>query len=83
MPTRLRFAANGNALLEHDATISRLIATGLAERLAYMTTYLADLTKQYGDAPGLAMVSSVLNELEQRKAPRAVPGSLREPEPPY
>jgi CRP-like cAMP-binding protein len=83
MPTRLRFAANGNALLEHDAAISRLIATGLAERLAYMTTYLADLTKQYGDAPGLAMVSSVLNELEQRKAPRAVPGSLREPEPPY
>ena len=83
MPTRLRFAANGNALLEHDATISRLIATGLAERLAYMTTYLADLTKQYGDAPGLAMVSSVLNELEQRKVPRAVPGSLREPEPPY
>ena len=83
MPTRLRFAANGNALLEHDATIARLIATGLAERLAYMTTYLADLTKQYGDAPGLAMVSSVLNELEQRKAPRAVPGSLREPEPPY
>ena len=82
-PTRLRFAANGTALLDHDPTISRLIATGLAERLAYMTTYLADLTKQYGDAPGLAMVSTVLSELEQRKAPRAVPGSLREPEPPY
>jgi len=59
------------------------VAVGLAERLAYVTTYLADVTRQYGDTPGLEMVSSVLNELEQRKGPRAESGSMREPNPEY
>ena len=82
-PTRLRLAANGNALLDGDPAFARLVATGLAERLAYVTTYLADLTRQYGDAPGLAIVSSVLTELEHRKGPRAQTGSEREPDPQY
>jgi CRP/FNR family cyclic AMP-dependent transcriptional regulator len=82
-PTRLRMAANGNALLDGDPQFSRLVATGLAERLAYVTTYLADLRNQYGDAPGLSMVASVLSELERHSGPRAVPGSLRDPEPDY
>jgi CRP-like cAMP-binding protein len=82
-PTRLRFAADGHALLLSDPAITRIIAVGLADRLAFVTTYLADLTHQYGDAPGLAMVSTVLSELEHRKAPRAVPGSLRDPNPDY
>jgi len=82
-PTRLRLAANGNALLDGEPVFTKLVATGLAERLAYVTTYLADLTRQYGDVPGLTIVSSVLTELEHRTAPRAVPGSLREPDPQY
>ena len=82
-PTRLRFAANGNALLDGDPAFARFVATGLAERLAYVTTYLADLTHQYGDAPGLSMVATVLSQLEQRTGPRAVPGSLRDPDPDY
>jgi CRP-like cAMP-binding protein len=82
-PTRLRLAANGNALLDGEPAFARLVATGLAERLAYVTTYLADLTRQYGDAPGLAIVSSVLTELEHRKGPRAETGSDREPDPQY
>jgi CRP-like cAMP-binding protein len=82
-PTRLRFAANGNALLDGDPAFARLVATGLAERLAYVTTYLADLTQQYGDAPGLSIVATVLNQLEQRTAPKAVPGSTRDPDPDY
>src|SRR4051812_29333250 len=43
-PTRVRVAADGHALLEDDPLFTKLVATGLAERLAYMTTYLADLT---------------------------------------
>jgi CRP/FNR family cyclic AMP-dependent transcriptional regulator len=82
-PTVLRFAANGNALLEGVPAFTRLVAIGLAERLAYVTTYLADLTRQYGDAPGLSIVPSVLRNLESRTGPRAEPGSLREPDPPY
>jgi CRP/FNR family cyclic AMP-dependent transcriptional regulator len=82
-PTRLRFAANGNALLDGDPAFARLVATGLAERLSYVTTYLADLAHQYGDAPGLSMVATVLSQLEQRTAPKAVPGSVRDPDPDY
>ena len=82
-PTKLRFAANGHALLEGEPAFAKLVAIGLAERLAYVTTYLADLTRQYGDAPGLSIVSSVLTELEHRKTPRAQTGSLREPDPQY
>jgi CRP-like cAMP-binding protein len=82
-PTRVRFAANGNALLDGDPTFARFVATGLAERLAYVTTYLADLTVQYGDAPGLSMVATVLSQLERRTAPKAVSGSVRDPDPDY
>ncbi len=82
-PTVLRFADDGAAFLESDPGVLRLVATGLAERLAFVTTYLADLRHQYGDAPGLAMVSGVLQQLAQRQAPPARPGSLRDPEPDY
>jgi CRP/FNR family transcriptional regulator, cyclic AMP receptor protein len=82
-PCVLRHAADGLALMASDAEVTRLIATGLAERLAFVTTYLADLKQQYGDAPGLAMVGDVLRRLEQRRVPRAVPGSAREPDPEY
>ena len=56
---------------------------GLAERLNFVTTYLADLKHQYGDAPGLAMVSDVLSQLSQRQGAVARPGSARDPEPEY
>lgn len=77
----LRFAADGEALLASDPDISRLVAMGLAERLNFVTTYLADLKHQYGDAPGLAMVSDVLNELAHRQKALARPGSARDPDP--
>jgi CRP/FNR family cyclic AMP-dependent transcriptional regulator len=79
----VRHAADGNALLSSHPDITRLVAVGLAERLHFVTTYLADLKHQYGDVPGLAMVSDVLSELAQRQAPPARPGSAREPDPDY
>jgi len=79
----LRHAADGHRLLAGDPSITRLVAVGLAERLNFVTTYLADLTHQYGDAPGLAMVSEVLSQLEGHVGPRATPGSARDPDPDY
>ncbi len=79
----MRYAADGHALLSSDPAITRLVAVGLAERLNFLTTYLVDLKHQYGDAPGLAMVSDVLSQLAQRQAPLARPGSARDPDPDY
>ena len=45
-------AANGHGLLDGNPAFTKLVAAGLADRLGYVTTYLADLTHQYGDAPG-------------------------------
>ncbi len=82
-PSVLRHASDGQAFLSTDPDISRLVAVGLAERLNFVTTYLADLKHQYGDAPGLSMVSDVLRELAQRQGPLARTGSARDPNPDY
>ena len=82
-PSVLRHAADGNALLASDPTITRLVAIGLAERLNFVTTYLVDLKQQYGDAPGLTMVSDVLARLADHQVSGAKPGSARDPEPEY
>ncbi|MDM0103551.1 cyclic nucleotide-binding domain-containing protein [Variovorax sp. J22R24] len=79
----VRYAADGRALLASDPAITRWIAAGLAERLDFATTYLVDLKHQYGDSPGLAMVSEVLDQLAHRQGPSARPGSAREPNPDY
>jgi CRP-like cAMP-binding protein len=82
-PAVLRYAADGHAFLSSDAEITKLVAVGLAARLNFVTTYLADLKHQYGDAPGLSMVPEVLRKLSQRQAPVARPGSARDPDPEY
>lgn len=82
-PAVMRYAADGQAFLARDPAILRLLAVGLAERLNFVTTYLADLKHQYGDAPGLSMIPEVLRKLSQRQAPVARPGSARDPNPDY
>ncbi len=82
-PSTLRYAADGRALLLSDPAVTRWIAAGLAERLNFVTTYLADPKHQYGDAPGLTMVSDVLHQLAHRQGRPARPGSAREPNPDY
>ena len=81
--TVMRHALDGQAFLAADPAILRYLAVGLAERLNFVTTYLADLKHQYGDAPGLSMVSDVLRKLSQRQAPPARSGSARDPDPEY
>jgi CRP-like cAMP-binding protein len=79
----LREAADAQALLDSHPAITRLVAVGLAERLHVVTTYLADLKAQYGDAPGLSMVPAVLGQLSANTLERARPGSARDPNPDY
>jgi CRP/FNR family cyclic AMP-dependent transcriptional regulator len=81
VPSVLRHAADGRALLDSHPAMSRLVAVGLAERLNFVTAYLVDLKQQYGSAPGLSMVADVLRELSQRQATPARPGSARDPDP--
>jgi CRP/FNR family transcriptional regulator, cyclic AMP receptor protein len=82
-PSRLRYAEDGHAFLFSDPEITKLIAVGLAERLNFVSMYLADLKFQYGDASGLNMVSEVLALLADRQAVSARPGSARDPDPEY
>ncbi|MDP2290504.1 MAG: cyclic nucleotide-binding domain-containing protein [Actinomycetota bacterium] len=82
-PSVLRRIADGDALLSREPDAIREVAVGLAQRLNFLTTYLADLTHQYGDAPGLTMVATVLRQLEQRSGTAASPGSSRDPDPEY
>ena len=82
-PSVLRYADDGEAFLASDARIIHLVAAGLAERLNFVTSYLADPKHQYGDAPGLAMIPDVLRQLADRQGPKAQPGSARDPDPDY
>lgn len=82
-PATLRVASDGAAFLASDPAILRRVAEGLARRLEFVSTYLADLKDQYGDAPGLAMVSEVLSTLSHDEQPVARPGSARDPDPAY
>lgn len=82
-PSVLRRAENGMSVLRSSPEIMVEVAVGLAERLHFVNTYLADLRNQYGDAPGLAMVPDVLRRLADRKVPPARPGSARDPDPEY
>ncbi len=75
----LRHVVQARDMLQSHPKVMLLVAMGLAERLDFVTSYLADLKHQYGDAPGLSMVPDVLRELAQRQAPAARPGSLRDP----
>jgi CRP-like cAMP-binding protein len=65
-PSRLRYAANGEEFLA-DPMVIHLVAVALAERLNLVTTYLADLQDQYGDAPETDMVRVILERLMNRQ----------------
>lgn len=82
-PATVRVAGDGRSFLDGDPAVLRLVAEGLARRLEFVSTYLADLKDQYGDAPGLAMVADVLSTLSYDELPPAHPGSARDPDPAY
>ena len=82
-PSRLRHASDGRTFLLATPDVTRLVAVGLAERLNFVTRYLADLKEQYGEAPGLSMVPTVLRRLAEHQAQPVIPGSARDPHPEY
>lgn len=82
-PCRLRHAADGDEFLHRDASIAVHVAQGLARRLDLVTTYLADLKRQYSGTPGLDMVDEVLGRLAATTRTPARPGSARDPDPEY
>jgi CRP-like cAMP-binding protein len=79
-PSRLRHAANGEEFLA-DPRVTRLVAVGLAERLNLVTTYLADLQDQYGDAPEMDMVQEILRRVTDRQIRAFPPGAVPDPDP--
>ncbi len=82
-PCRVRHAVDGGAFLHRDASIAMHVAQGLARRLDLVTTYLADLKRQYTGTPGLDMVDEVLGRLASVTREPARPGSVRDPDPEY
>jgi CRP-like cAMP-binding protein len=81
--SRLRLASDGRSFLDGEPELMRMVATSLAERLNFVSTYLADLKHQYGDAPGLLMVSDVLGRLATHQDAPARSGSARDPNPEF
>jgi len=83
-PTRLAVIDGARALLESNAQLPLALARLLAARLQVMTTYLADLKRQYADHEGgLGMVDTVLGALMRSPGTRSTLGSARDPDPEY
>ena len=83
-PTIVHVAEDGAAVLRTEPEVTVAVARLLAERLNLVTTFLADIKRQYAGASGsLAVVDKVLARLTQRTGPAAKPGSAREPDPLY
>ena len=82
-PTRMRLAEDGMELFEQLPEFCREVAAGLARRLDALTIYLADVQRQYGAAPGISMVTDVLQHLASAPVSTVRPVSARDPDPEY
>ena len=83
-PTVVAMVADGKQALADHPSLARTLAELLAARVQRMTTYLADLQRQYADHEGgLGMVDVVLGSLMHHSANRSQLGSDRDPEPEY
>lgn len=83
-PSRVRVVADPVGFMATDAEglleVTRLLAT----RLQRMTSYLADIRRQYGDAGGnLGLMDEVLEELTFGTQEPVEAGSERDPDPYY
>ena len=84
VPSVIAVVANAPALLEGDTGLSLALARLLAGKLQVMTTYLADIKRQYADHEGgLGMVDVVLGSLMRGSGTGSVLGSARDPDPEY
>ena len=83
-PSTVAVVADGRRALREHPDLGRTLAELLALRVQRMTTYLADLQRQYADHEGgLGMVDTVLGSLMHHAGTRSQLGSERDPEPEY
>jgi CRP-like cAMP-binding protein len=83
-PSVLAVIENAHAMLHEDARLPLALARTLAGRLRVMTTYLADIKRQYADHDGgLGMVDVVLGTLMAGSGGGSGLGSERDPDPEY
>jgi CRP/FNR family transcriptional regulator, cyclic AMP receptor protein len=83
-PSEVRVIEDPAAALTAEPELVLAIARLLAHRLRAVTSYLADLKRQYGGAGGhLALMDQVLSELTAIRTASLPPGSEREDVPDY
>jgi CRP-like cAMP-binding protein len=83
-PSVVAVLDRAGAMLESEPRLALALARLLAGRVQVMTTYLADLRRQYGDHDGgLGMIDVVLDSLMRDSGSRSRLGSERDPEPEY
>jgi len=83
-PTSVAVVEDGARALAERPELGLALARLLAVRVQRMTTYLADLQRQYADHEGgLGMVDVVLGSLMHRSGTQSELGSERDPHPEY
>jgi CRP/FNR family transcriptional regulator, cyclic AMP receptor protein len=82
--SEVRVIEDPTAVLAAEPELVLAIARLLAHRLRAVTSYLADLKRQYGGAGGhLGLMDQVLSELTAMRRASLAPGSEREDVPDY
>jgi len=81
-PTRMYVAEQATTFLQSHTDLACQVARLLARRLHGVTTYLADLKRQFEDhTDHLGMVDEVLEALVHQQDEEFSPGSERDPDP--
>jgi CRP-like cAMP-binding protein len=81
-PSRFRVVEDAERFLGSDAAIALAVSRLLARRLRAVTSYLADLKRQFEDRDDhLGMVDEVLETLVHHQGDEPSPGSDRDPDP--
>lgn len=83
-PTAAYLIPHATTAIEERPALALAIARLLARRLNAVTTYLADIKRQYGGEEGhLGLMDEVLSELLTMRTSTVAPGSAREDVPDY
>lgn len=81
-PCRVHVVGDAGGFLRSHEEVAYGVAELLAQRLHTMTTYLADLKRQYEDQDDhLGMIDEVLEALTHQQRDRVDVGSDRDPDP--
>ncbi|MBM4256999.1 MAG: cyclic nucleotide-binding domain-containing protein [Deltaproteobacteria bacterium] len=81
-PSRMYVVERAGEFLRSSTDITYILAQLLAQRVYGVTSYLADLKRQFEDQKNhLGMVDEVLETLLHQQVEEASPGSDRDPDP--